>query len=109
MTGSHLSQPTDNLAQVARCASRISSALGIGPPVLDAVHQTRSRFRRTGIVSVQLAAPPSLSGPARKFVGGQAARGCAGSVLIVGRWRSSRSMRSARSVVVNFHLNGFAA
>src|SRR5664279_5675765 len=60
MTGSHLSQPTDNLAQVARCASRISSALGIGPPVLDAVHQTRSRFWRTCIVSVQLAAPPSM-------------------------------------------------
>ena len=50
-----------------------------------------------------------LSGAARKFVGGQAARGCAGSVVTAGRWRSSRSIRSARSVVVNFHLNGFAA
>jgi hypothetical protein len=50
-----------------------------------------------------------LSGPARKFVGGQAARGCAGSVLIAGRWASSRSRKSARSVVVNFHLNGLAA
>ena len=49
-----------------------------------------------------------LSGVARKFVGDQAARGCAGSVVIAG-WRSSRSIRSARSVVVNFHLNGFAA
>jgi len=50
-----------------------------------------------------------LSGRARKFVGGQAARACAGSLVIPGRCRSSRSMRSARSAVVNFHLNGFAA
>src|SRR6516164_491937 len=32
MTESHFSQPAERPAHVARCASRISSALGIGPP-----------------------------------------------------------------------------
>ncbi|HEY5844357.1 MAG TPA: hypothetical protein VIU87_23375, partial [Mycobacterium sp.] len=42
-----------------------------------------------------------LSGLARKFVGGQAARGSADW------WSSSLVMSSFRSVVVNFHLNGW--
>ena len=46
-------------------------------------------------------AQPWLSGLARKFVGGHAARGCAGL------W-SSLASRSSRSLVVNFHLNGCA-
>jgi 2,5-diketo-D-gluconate reductase A len=49
-----------------------------------------------------------LSGQRRKLVGGQPARGCAGSASGAGRCWSSRSRRSARSVVVNFHLNGVA-
>jgi len=49
-----------------------------------------------------------LSGQVCKFVGDQAALGLA----LSGVWvccRSSLSRRSARSVVVNFHLKGFAA
>jgi hypothetical protein len=49
-----------------------------------------------------------LSGLARKFVGGHAARGWAGSCLGWGLWLSSLSSSSVRSVVVNFHLNGCA-
>ena len=48
----------------------------------------------------------SLSGRARKFLGGHAARGWAGSCL--GVWLSDLFSRSSRSMVVNFHLNGRA-
>jgi pimeloyl-ACP methyl ester carboxylesterase len=57
-------------------------------------------------LTVLAPAVPDLSGCARKFVGGHAARGCAGLVLM-GDWcLSSRSRSSARSVVVNFHWKG---
>ena len=49
-----------------------------------------------------------LSGLARKFVGGHAARGWAGSWLGSGLWLSSLASSSVRSVVVNLHLNGCA-
>lgn len=51
---------------------------------------------------------PFLSGRARKFLGGHAARGWAGSCSDSGVWLSSLFSRSSRSMVVNFHLNGRA-
>jgi hypothetical protein len=51
----------------------------------------------------------SLSGQVCKFVGDQAALGLAPLGVWVCWCRSSLSRRSARSVVVNFHLKGLAA
>ena len=50
-----------------------------------------------------------LSGQVCKFVGDQAAAGWAPFGVWVSWCRSSRSKRSARSLVVNFHLKGLAA
>src|SRR4051794_23227637 len=49
MTGSHLSQPAESPAHVARCASRISSAVGIARPLIDAssVERTSARVSTT--------------------------------------------------------------
>jgi hypothetical protein len=48
-------------------------------------HGRRNLADGDGLVVVD-DSTPSLSGERRKFVGGQAARGCAGLALIGGRW-----------------------
>jgi hypothetical protein len=62
------------------------------------------RCQSLGSVHVVGMVSPVLSGPGRKFVGGQAAAGC-GAASCVAR----RSRRSSRSLVVYFQLNGRAA
>src|SRR5664279_4070834 len=121
---------TQNLGSVEvgvgrrRCAPARRCALALAGSALAVPVWAFARSGTRGWLAGPAPAGPSLRRTPDRFrftstmqdverrntkLNGQAARGWAGSVLIACRCWSSRSSRSARSVVVNFHLNGFAA
>ena len=93
-----LSSPKGTLTVVAARPKRQKGAFRAEHAAAMA-YLVNSRRRREGAAEML----SGLSGLARKFVGGHAARGWAGVAVSVCWRRSSRSKKSERSLVVNFH------
>ena len=93
---------SDDLVETDQVLTRAERAAGLREGAIPVIAIIETAAGVTGLSGLAQR-PLRLSGLARKFVGGHAARGWAGVAVSVCWRRSSRSKKSERSLVVNFH------